>query len=59
MPPDGDGDVVRTAMGAQRNHLIIMRSDGTIGDAAFQQLQEELDLTELGWQQVVEMERAE
>lgn len=59
IPPDADGDIVRAAMSAQRNELIALRTKGTIGDAAFQQLQEELDLTELGWQQVVEMERAE
>jgi CPA1 family monovalent cation:H+ antiporter len=55
---NGDGEFVRAAMDAQRRELIALRSKGTIGDAAFQQLQEELDLTELGWQQVVEMETA-
>ncbi len=30
-----------------------LRADGTIGDAAFQRVEEELDWTELGWAQVV------
>ncbi len=30
-----------------------LRNDGTIGDAAFQRLEEELDWTELGWAQLV------
>ena len=56
MPADGDGEVVRAAMTAGRQALMGLRSKGTIGDAAFQQLQEQLDLTELGWEQVVETE---
>ena len=53
--PAGDNDaaVVRAAMEAQRRRLAALRADGTIGDAAFQRIEEELDWTELGWAQVV------
>jgi CPA1 family monovalent cation:H+ antiporter len=50
---DADADVVHAASKAQRQRLIDLRNDGTIGDAAFQRLEEELDWTELGWAQVV------
>jgi monovalent cation/hydrogen antiporter len=46
-----DADVVRTATQAQRQKLIALRADGTIGDAAFQLIQEELDWAELDWNQ--------
>jgi hypothetical protein len=32
---------------------VALRADGTIGDTAFQRVEEELDWTELGWAQVV------
>jgi CPA1 family monovalent cation:H+ antiporter len=32
---------------------VALRADGTIGDAAYQRIEEELDWTELGWAQVV------
>jgi CPA1 family monovalent cation:H+ antiporter len=53
--PAGDSDaaVVRAAMEAQRRKLVALRADGTIGDAAYQRIEEELDWTELGWAQVV------
>jgi hypothetical protein len=44
---------VRAATGAQRRRLVALRADGTIGDAAFQRVEEELDWAELGWAQVV------
>ena len=50
---DDDAAVVRAAMVAQRQRLLALRSDGTIGDIAFQRIEEELDWTELGWAQVV------
>ncbi|HEU4720822.1 MAG TPA: sodium:proton antiporter [Gemmatimonadaceae bacterium] len=50
---DDDGAIVRAALDAQRKRLVALRSDGTIGDAAFQRVEEELDWTELGWAQVV------
>jgi CPA1 family monovalent cation:H+ antiporter len=43
----GDFDVVRVAMAAERQQLSELRADGTIGDAAFQQIEEELDWAEL------------
>ncbi len=52
-PADGDSSVVHAATGAQRRRLVALRADGTIGDAAFQRLEEELDWTELGWAQVL------
>jgi monovalent cation/hydrogen antiporter len=53
MEADADATVVRAATGAQRRRLVALRDDGTIGDAAFQRLEEELDWTELGWAQVL------
>jgi CPA1 family monovalent cation:H+ antiporter len=52
-PTDGGSTVVHAATGAQRRRLVALRADGTIGDAAFQRLEEELDWTELGWAQVL------
>jgi Na+/H+ antiporter len=50
---DDDAVAVSVAMAAERQRLLALRDDGTIGDAAFQRLEEELDWTELGWAQVV------
>ena len=41
---------------AQRRRLVALRADGTIGDAAFQRVEEELDWAELGWAQVLPAE---
>jgi CPA1 family monovalent cation:H+ antiporter len=51
---DADVAVVRAATDAQRQRLAALRADGTIGDAAFQQVQEALDWAELDWAQVVQ-----
>ena len=48
-----EATVLRVAIDAQRRRLVALRADGTIGDAAFQRVEEELDWTELGWAQVV------
>jgi monovalent cation/hydrogen antiporter len=48
-----DTTMIRLAIEAQRRRLVALREDGTIGDAAFQRLEEELDWTELGWAQIV------
>ena len=48
-PEDADSAVIREAMAAQRQRLLALRSDSTIGDAAFQRIEEELDRTELDW----------
>ena len=50
---DGDAAVIRAATEAQRRRLVALRSDGTIGDAAFQRVEEELDWAELDWSQLV------
>jgi len=42
-----DAAVVRAATVAERRRLIELRDDGTIGDAAFQQVEQELDIKEL------------
>jgi monovalent cation/hydrogen antiporter len=42
-----DAKVIRAATAAERRRLIALREDGTIGDAAFQQIEQELDLREL------------
>jgi len=55
---DDDADIIHAAMEAQRGRLMALRSNGTIGDAAFQRIEEELDWMELGWAQVVGSERA-
>ena len=44
---------MRAATEAQRRRLVALRADGTIGDAAFQRVEEELDWVELGWAQVL------
>ncbi len=50
---DADEAVVRAATVAQRRRLMALRSDGTIGDAAFQRVEEELDWAELDWARLV------
>jgi len=50
---DADAAVVHAATRAQRRRLLALRSDGTIGDDAFQRLEAELDWAELGWEQVL------
>ncbi len=49
-----DAEVVRAATGAQRQRLLALRADGTIGDTAFQRIQEELDWAELDWAQLLQ-----
>jgi CPA1 family monovalent cation:H+ antiporter len=44
---------VRKATSAERRRLLALRADGTIGDAAFQRVEQELDLEELDLQQRV------
>jgi CPA1 family monovalent cation:H+ antiporter len=50
---DHDVAAVRAAAEAQRRQLVALRADGTIGDAAFQRVEEELDWAELDWSQVI------
>jgi monovalent cation/hydrogen antiporter len=49
---DGDAALLRTAASAERQRLLALRTDGTIGDAAFQRLEQELDWEELDLQQL-------
>jgi Na+/H+ antiporter len=42
-----DAEVVRVATNAERQRLIELRDNGTIGDAAFQEVEQELDIKEL------------
>jgi monovalent cation/hydrogen antiporter len=60
-PPlaEEDAAAIRAATSAERQRLLALRADGTIGDAAFQRLEQELDLEELYLQQVTGRERAE
>jgi len=51
---DADEAVVRVATRAERRRLVALRADGTIGDAAFQRVEEELDWAELDWARVVQ-----
>ncbi len=51
--------VVRAATGAARQRLVDLRADGTIGDAAFQRVEQELDLTDLDWAQFLRLEEGE
>jgi monovalent cation/hydrogen antiporter len=51
LPPREDIDVVRAAVAAERQRLSALRADGTIGDAAFQRVEQELDWRELDLEQ--------
>jgi CPA1 family monovalent cation:H+ antiporter len=48
---EADAVVVRAATEAARRRLVALRADGTIGDAAFQRVEEELDWADLDWAQ--------
>ena len=48
---NADAEVTRAATQAQRRRLVALREDATIGDAAFQRVEEELDWAELDWGQ--------
>jgi CPA1 family monovalent cation:H+ antiporter len=51
-PFAADAATVRTATSAERQRLLALRADGTIGDAAFQRVEQELDWEELNLQQL-------
>ena len=51
-PRDGGGlnaefDIVRRVTAAERRRLLALRADGTIGDVAFQRVEQELDVKEM------------
>jgi monovalent cation/hydrogen antiporter len=48
---EADAAVVRAATEAARRRLMALRADATIGDAAFQRVEEELDWADLDWAQ--------
>jgi Na+/H+ antiporter len=48
-----DAEVIGVITAAERQRLRTLRDDGTIGDAAFQQIEQELDWEELDLQQLV------
>ncbi len=50
---DAGATVVRTVTEAQRRRLVALRAEGTIGDTAFQRLEEEIDRVEIGWAQLL------
>ncbi len=50
---DADAAVARAATAAARSRLVALRADGTIGDAAFQRVEEELDWAEMDWDQLL------
>jgi monovalent cation/hydrogen antiporter len=47
-----DAAIAHRATSAERQRLLALRADGTIGDAAFQRVEQELDLEELDLQQL-------
>ena len=52
-PFDLDATIVRTATTAERQRLVALRANGTIGDAAFQRIEQELDWEELDLQALI------
>jgi monovalent cation/hydrogen antiporter len=51
--PSRDADVLRSALTAERQRLLALRADGTIGDDAFHRVEEELDRAELDAESVL------
>lgn len=50
-PPLAGADTIRAAVAAERRSLYALRADGTIGDAAFQRVEQELDWREMDLEQ--------
>ena len=46
-PTPGEGGLIRAAIAAERERLRALRAEGTIGDAAFQRIEQELDWREI------------
>ncbi len=51
--PRNEAAAVRKVLSAERRRLLALRADGTIGDTAFHQLEQELDFEELYLEQIV------
>jgi CPA1 family monovalent cation:H+ antiporter len=49
---EGDAVIIRRVTLVERQRLLALRADGTIGDAAFQLVEQELDLETLDLQQL-------
>jgi NhaP-type Na+/H+ or K+/H+ antiporter len=56
---EADASAVRAATEAQRRRVVALRSNGTIGDTAFQRVEEELDWAELDWGRLLRAENGE
>jgi monovalent cation/hydrogen antiporter len=56
---EADASAVRAATAAQRHRVVALRADGTIGDTAFQRVEEELDWAELDWARLLRAENGE
>jgi CPA1 family monovalent cation:H+ antiporter len=54
-----DADRLRAAMAAERRRLSVLRANGTIGDDAFHQIEEELDWAELAAESVLRVEHSD
>jgi CPA1 family monovalent cation:H+ antiporter len=56
---EADLSALRAATEAQRRRVVALRGDGTIGDTAFQRVEEELDWAELDWARLLRAENGE
>jgi monovalent cation/hydrogen antiporter len=56
---EADASAVRAATEAQRHRVVALRADGTIGDTAFQRVEEELDWAELDWARLLRADNDE
>jgi CPA1 family monovalent cation:H+ antiporter len=52
-PSASDAELIRAAIAVERQRLSSLRADGTIGDAAFQRVEQDLDLEELDLEQLL------
>jgi CPA1 family monovalent cation:H+ antiporter len=48
---------MRAAIDSQRRRLMALRTEGTIGNDAYQRIEEEIDWMELGWEQALRQDR--
>jgi CPA1 family monovalent cation:H+ antiporter len=53
-----DANIVRRATATERRRLVALRTEGTIGDVAFQRVEQELDLEELDLQALAPVDEA-
>jgi monovalent cation/hydrogen antiporter len=55
--PSTDAETLRATMAAERQRLVALRADGTIGDDAFHRVEEELDWAELDAESLLRVEQ--